>query len=392
MEAQPAQSPAPRPELAYRLKQQRLLAKFGRMALREGNLDALLQRAAELCSDGLDAPFCKVLEWIEGSNELLLRAGVGWSPREIGRATLAVDLESPAGCAFNTGEPVLSNHLQGETRFRTPKLLRDYGIRRAVNVLIDLGGRRRGPFGVLEVDSPDPGQFDTSDVTFLAGCAGILGAAIERLRVDAQLRGAIDRQALLMREMSHRIKNSLGMVSGILRLGDGTTSDNAAKKLLMDAERRVMTIAQVHDSLWRGDQIGEIDLGRFLEELCGKLGASTGAAITCSVEPLSTNADYAIPVGLIVNELVTNAIKHADAPAGRNNVLVSLRAEGGTATIEVADNGRGLPQGFQLDASRTSFGMRVVTSLVQQLQGSITVEPAATGARFAIRFPLDVAG
>ncbi len=380
--------PVRRDELAYRLKQQRLLAEFGRMALRESDLPALLQRATELCADGLDAPFCKALEFLHDRRVLLMRAGVGWRPEEIGQATLGADLESPAGFAFQTGQPVLSNHLTEETRFRTPTLLAAYGIRRAVNVLIDLGGKNDGPFGVLEVDSPDPGDFDEDDVTFLYGCARILGAAIERNRSDTKLQKAVERQAMLMREMSHRIKNSLGVVSGLLRINASNVADPAAKALLQDAENRVLTIAHVHNHLWQGERIGEVNIGEFLRELCKSLGGSVeGVTIGCEADDVVIDADFAIPVGLMVNELVTNAVKYAFDPGGPGAVAVRLTASEQELSLRVEDDGRGLPPEFDLNASRKSFGIRVITSLARQLQGELQAENLPRGCRFSLVFP-----
>jgi len=83
-------------------------------------------------------------------------AGVGWAPGTIGQVSLGIDMESPAGYAFQTGQMVISNHLLEETRFRTPRLLSDHGIKRAINVPIARGGEGNLPFGVLEVDSADP--------------------------------------------------------------------------------------------------------------------------------------------------------------------------------------------------------------------------------------------
>jgi hypothetical protein len=90
---------------------------------------------------------------------LVVRAGVGWAPDTIDIVSVAADLGSPAGYAYQTGESVISNHLEAETRFRTPQLLADHGVRRAVNGLIEKGGEGKAYFGVLEVDSADPGQF-----------------------------------------------------------------------------------------------------------------------------------------------------------------------------------------------------------------------------------------
>ncbi len=376
-----------RDELPYRLKQQQLLSEFGRMALRVEDLGSLLQRATELCAQGLEAPYCKVLEYIESRNCLLLRAGVGWSEGEIGHVTLGADLESPSGFAFHTREPVLSNHLLAETRFRTPKLLADHGIRRAVNVLIDLGGRDHGPFGVLEVDSANPGKFDEADVTFLTGFAGILGAAIERHRGDLKLQASLERQALLTREMSHRVKNSLAVVGSLLRLSAGHLPDDAAKALLGDAEHRVATIAKVHDHLWRGEKVDEIDLGAFVRELCNDLDQTVGAVeIRCDADTAQVNTDYAIPVGLIVNELVTNALKYAYEPEQDGIIEVALKRGDSEIALSVTDFGKGLPADFDIHAPRKSFGLRVIASLIRQINGTLKSQAAQTGTRISVRF------
>ena len=112
------------------------------------NRSAVLQRATELCAQGLETPFAKVLEYMPEEKRLLMSAGVGWEPETIGQVSLGVDLESPAGYAFHTGQIVISNHLQEETHFRTPKLLSEHRIKRAINVLIARGGEGHLPFGV----------------------------------------------------------------------------------------------------------------------------------------------------------------------------------------------------------------------------------------------------
>jgi GAF domain-containing protein len=127
-----------------------------------------------------------VLEYEPDDNRLMVRAGVGWAPGTIDAVSLAADIGSPAGFAYQTGEPVISNHVEADTRFRTPKLLADHGIRRAINVLIEKGGEGKAFFGVLEVDSADPGRFDQDDANFLSGFAGLLGVAIERQQADAR--------------------------------------------------------------------------------------------------------------------------------------------------------------------------------------------------------------
>ncbi|MCQ9369631.1 GAF domain-containing protein, partial [Brevibacterium sp. 91QC2O2] len=133
--------------LELRLRQQVILSEFGVEALRATALMPLLQRATELCAEGMGAQFCKALEYQPSHDMLLVCAGVGWEPDSVGKAVVGADLASPAGYALKTGQPVISNHLENETRFRTPALMADHGIRRAVNVLIT---NRDGHYGVLE--------------------------------------------------------------------------------------------------------------------------------------------------------------------------------------------------------------------------------------------------
>src|ERR1700731_2227589 len=313
-------------EIPYRLRQQSLLGEFGRSALQTRDIAQILQRATELCAQGLDAPFAKVLEYMPDEKRLLVRAGVGWPAGTIDQVSLGADVGSPAGYAFHTGKIVISNHLQEETRFRTPQFLADRGIRRAINVLIARGGEGNLPFGVLEVDSADAGQFDTADADFLAGFAGLLGIAMERQQAHGELQSALDHQAMLTREMSHRVKNSLASVVGLLRVQARNAQSEDVQNALKDAASRITTIAQVHDHLWRSKQIGFVD---FAGELCHKLQeTSLGHRLHCKFSSLMISADKAIPLGLLINELVTNAANLA-YPEGPGEIHVSGKQRGG---------------------------------------------------------------
>ena len=185
-------------ELIYRERQHDLLACFGMTALKSTDVNALLQEATRLCAEGLRTPLCKALERVrgpDGEDTLIVRAGVGWAPGVVGQALVGTDLASPAGYALKTGEPVISNHLSAEARFRTPQLMIEHGVRRAINVIIRGDG---GPFGVLEADSREDGKFDTADVAFLQGFANLLGSAIDRARVEAAYHERNEQQNLML--------------------------------------------------------------------------------------------------------------------------------------------------------------------------------------------------
>ncbi|MEE7457721.1 histidine kinase [Methylorubrum populi] len=368
--------------LDLRLRQQAILSDFGVEALRATELLPLLQRATELCAQGMQAQFCKALEYQPAQDLLLVCAGVGWEQECVGRATVGADLASPAGYALKTGRPVISNHLENETRFRTPELMASHGIRRAVNVLIT---NREGHYGVLEVDDTREGVFGPADIAFMQGFANLLGSAIERQRSEAQLKVAIERQDLLSREMSHRVKNSLAVVAGLLALQARGTENPDVKSALADARTRVEAVAQVHDQLWRQPDLTRIDVAGFLEALCEKLTETEGAhALICRAEAVTMPADLAIPLGLFVNELVTNAIKYA-YPEGQGSIRVTaaMREDGGL-TVSVSDDGIGLPPGFDPLKARASLGMRIIGNLARQLDGTLALLPGP-GAHFELR-------
>jgi two-component sensor histidine kinase len=386
--APPVATDVTREELPYRLRQQSLLGEFGRSALQTRDIGQILQRATELCAEGLETRFAKVLEYMPDDKRLLVRAGIGWAPGTIGQVSLGVDLESPAGYAFQTGKMVISNHLEEETRFRTPKLLSDHGIKRAINVLIARGGEVHLPFGVLEVDSPEAGQFDVADADFLAGFAGLLGIAIERQHADAELRGALDHQAMLTREMSHRVKNSLASVVGLLRVQSRNAASDEVRSALKDAASRITTIAQVHDHLWRSTKIGFVDIADFTGELCRKLQETVSHPVSCTVNHLMIPADMAIPLGLLINELVTNSAKHA-YPDGSGEIRVTGERRGADLHMEVSDLGIGLPKDFAIDQPRASLGFKVIKSLLAQLDGRIAVgSNAPKGVTIQLDVPL----
>jgi GAF domain-containing protein len=180
-------------ELAYRLRQQQLTTEYASFALKTRDMQALLQEAAKVCARGLQSQMCKVMEYLPEEHQFIVRAGVGWKPGVVGHARSGADSESPTGYAFKTGEPIISNHLESESRFRTPALLAEHGIRRAINALIQTDGER---FGVLEVDSPVEGRFTEADLVFVEGFANLLGVALERQRTEE----ALKQQEILLQE------------------------------------------------------------------------------------------------------------------------------------------------------------------------------------------------
>lgn len=372
-------------ELHHRLRQQSVLADFGIAALRARDLEPMLQQAVELCADGMRSRHAKFLEYRGVKDKLLVRNGVGWRDGVVGSTEMGADLGSPAGYAFKTGEPVISNHLENETRFRTPAFMAEHGIRRAINVLVRASDKN---YGVLEVDSPDEGQFEAADLAFMQGFANLIGVAIERQAAEQRLADAMTHQELLTREASHRVKNSLAMVSAMLNLQMQEDEDPRITRLLGDAQARITAIAQAHDRLWRGDKVGIVALDELICGIAAELGEHSPAhRIECEIERIEISADTAIPIGLLVTELVTNAIKYAYGEEG-GVIVVALRRRDQRLALTIKDEGAGLPIDFDIKAaSRASLGMRMIASLSRQLHGDLDWRRGEPGTCVTLDFP-----
>jgi len=215
-------------------------------------------------------------------------------------------------------------------------------------------------------------------------------ADAERMRAVAEvLRDREDFQKLLLHEISHRVKNSLAMVSALLDL-QAKGLAGTMRHTIEDASVRVRTVATVHDQLWRQADARDIELAPFVSNLAAAV--ATGAPhhhTIVEVEPAIVSADAAVPIGLLINELVTNAYKHAYPPGSEGEVRIAgRRTREQRYELAVADAGRGLPSDFDSRKSRGSLGMRVVNSLAAQLKGTLTVSPAHPGARFIVEFPI----
>jgi two-component sensor histidine kinase len=368
------------------VRQQEVLAELGVAALKGTTFDELLDLTVRRVAEGLEAELAKVLEYMPAEKRLLMRAGVGWDAGLVGTATIGADLESPSGFALRTGKPVISNHLENEERFRTPELLAAHGVRRAMNVILQGDG---APYGILEVDSRSEGEFTEHDIAFLQGAANILGMAIERQRRERKLNEALELQQVLIKEINHRVKNSLQLVSSMLSLQAG--ADPRVAESLQDASLRVAAIARAHDRLYRSAQVHEIDLAEYLRDVCGDLSETTPHCdVECDTpEPILMSTDRAIRVVLIVTELVTNSAKHAYPEGQPGRVVVRLtRGDGKTARITVRDDGGGLPPDFQLGRGG-GLGMRLVMALSEQTDAVVRVSPVDVGTEFAIELPLE---
>jgi PAS domain S-box-containing protein len=205
---------------------------------------------------------------------------------------------------------------------------------------------------------------------------------------EARLREAVADRDTLLHEVHHRVKNNLQMLGDLLYLQSEAVASPEAQRALRDAYARIFTIARLHEQLYRSMQRGQVLIQDYLDKLLeGLRSLYPGVSITLegSGGGVALDLDRAIHVGLIVNELVTNALKHAFPDGVTGGVTVGLRTVGEELEILVRDNGRGLPPDLDLQHART-LGLRIVRTLARRLQAVVHVENDA-GTAFTIRLP-----
>ncbi len=372
------------PEL--RIRQQEILAELGVLALQGTPFSELLTNTATLTAEGLEAEFCKVLEYQPDEARFLVTAGVGWGPDVIGVATVGADIESPAGYALITGKPVISNHLEIDDRFRTPELLVRHGIRRAMNVILQGDG---SPYGVLEVDSRSEGEFSINDISFLQGAANLLGMAIKRQRIEANLRAALERNQLLLKEVNHRVNNSLALVASMLHLKSATVNDEV-KLHLDEASNRITAIARAHQRLYQTEMFEKIDLGPYLEDICKSFSESLPECLlhVSMKAGIEVPPDQAIPVALFVNESITNSAKYGHLNR-KCEIWIDVAQADAKISVSVRDKGVGLPPNFE-STSRKGLGIRLINAFAEQLAGKLEIRRHDPGVEFILTFPIAV--
>jgi PAS domain S-box-containing protein len=225
------------------------------------------------------------------------------------------------------------------------------------------------------------------------GVASLVMDITDRVRAEEDLRQALAEKEVLLQEIHHRVKNNLQVVAGLLELQAQRLSEPAWSEALRESQERIRSIALVHEKLYQGRSLARIGIGEYLESLVAELfrtRLSSDAVVRLNLEvaPATLELRHAAPCGLIINELVTNALKHAFPPGwptAPRSVEVRWEEAGPNWRISVGDNGTGLPPALDWQQA-PSLGLRLVRLLCRQLKGSLRHEPGP-GCRFVFEFP-----
>ncbi len=257
-------------------------------------------------------------------------------------------------------------------------------------------------------DAIGKGSYDTA-VT-VRGRQDMLGNALARMKENLKaarlrdqeqatalqeekrkLEDANERIRLLIKEMHHRVKNNLQVIASLLRLQAGTIADERLQQAFDQSQSRVTSMALIHEKLYKGDELAMVDVAMYISELFAELvrlnDVSDRIRYHTDIDPeLAFDLHTMVPLGLLFNELITNSFKHAFR--GRQDGRIELamhRVDGGGYDLFYQDDGIGIPL-EKLQNGSTTLGMSLIESLVDQLNGRMTVEGTASGTRYHVRF------
>jgi two-component sensor histidine kinase len=207
----------------------------------------------------------------------------------------------------------------------------------------------------------------------------------------AALQNSLNEQAVLLREVHHRVKNNLQIVCSLLDLQVHASRDPALLAPLVESRGRILAMALVHEKLYQSDQLNDIDMSSYLEHLVADVFNASGEwpghiTLEIDAEPLTLDIDRAIPFGLVLHELVSNVLRHAFPACRPGRLQIQIRQKEGQVELQVLDDGVGLPADFDL-GHRQSLGLQLANGLATQLLGRIEVE-ANTHTCFKLTFPL----
>jgi len=382
----------PQPDLLEKLRRhQDVLREIAFLVARKESFDGLLHAIIVQVARAVEIDHVKILRHRPEHGDLLMEAGVGWKDGYVGHATFALDLSSPGGGAFQTGQPIAIPNLLESTEFRQSPLLRDHNIVSVLNVPIMADG---ATWGVLEIDSTELCDFSLDTQDFLLTAGAILGTALQRETVERAHRATLSDAALMAQkrelqllELHHRVKNNFQIIVSMIAY-ERRLADKAGQDVLTKLADNILGMALAHDQLAISRTKETLKLAHYLETLGLRIQKPIpGLIVEIKAEDYDVPVETAVPLGLIMNELITNSVKHAFGPEG-GTVLVELgRAPNhGEVQMVVTDTGENAGKSPALPAA-SGTGLTLIDALARQIRGRVERVGTLTGMHTSIFFP-----
>lgn len=375
------------PNLEQYIDRQRILGDFGELALRSDDLQEILTEACRLVGRALGTDLGKILEITPDRTQVLVRAGVGWDPAIVGTACFPLGGKTAESHSVELGQPVITTNIVTDDRYERPQFMRDAGVIVTINVPIRLPGG--GIYGLLQVDSLKERDFDQEDVEFLRTYAMFLGPVIDRLHKVHSLREVLASYQRLLRELEHRVKNNIGVIRALVRVKAHEASSDETRAAMNDIGARIETLRLVHEQLYAAGGVESLSLRTYASKLVEGLHrlhheVARSVALKVSIDDVDLATDTAMPLGLIVNEFVTNSFKYAfEGEAGQIEIEIKGIAEG-TLRLYLGDNGKGM----DIDAQHAGTGIDLIKGLSRQIGGKADFRSSSEGTSLVVEFPV----
>lgn len=207
---------------------------------------------------------------------------------------------------------------------------------------------------------------------------------------EHQIRSSLNEKEMLLKEIHHRVKNNMQVISSLLSLQAKQIKDEQARAIFKDSQNRVKSMALIHESLYQTDDLSHIDFAEYLRKLVNHISRSyqmqtEAIKMKVNVGDIALGVDTAVPCGLIINELITNSLKYAFPAGTAGEILIDLSASDGGYKLTLSDNGIGLPKELDIENAKT-LGLKLVRTLTEQLRGQLS-HSNGCGTKFEITFP-----
>jgi len=215
---------------------------------------------------------------------------------------------------------------------------------------------------------------------------------IELMRAKESVEKSLGEKHVLLKEVHHRVKNNMAVITSLLDMQQMIVEDPSFKQVLRECKQRVKSMALVHEKLYKARDFLSIGFKDYIESLIGDLMDSYGnqdIRIRLDIEPVTLGLNLLIPLGLLINEIVSNSLKHAFVEVQTPEIHVSLKEEDGRVMLEISDNGTGISEDNGAKPAKT-LGVHIIDALVGQIDGDLDKD-FQNGTRYRISFPLEEA-
>ncbi len=263
--------------------------------------------------------------------------------------------------------------------------------------------------GVIQIFSSKMNAYTKEQLSFIEALMQPIGLAInnailyqnaqneikERKLAETRISHSLHEKELLLKEIHHRVKNNLQIVKSLISIQSRYIQDKSLLRFFNESKDRIQSVALIHELLYQGDDIAQINFSQYINKLTSYLLNSFKIpkeqyCLHIDNSNVNMSIDIAIPCGLIINELFSNSIKHAFPGGRKGNIYIKLAHENdnesGNYELFIKDDGIGLPDGFVFDGTNVSLGMKIVYNLIKQLDGEVEIKNG-TGTEFIIKFP-----